>query len=231
MSNIKFVDFNYYITYSKALYNSTSLNEGVGNVNWNLVACLAISWLLVFFIIARGIKGSGKFSYFLALFPYVMMTIILVRVLLLPGAFDGIKEFLIPSHGSWKMIFKPSVWYAAVTQVFFSLNVYFANVIMYSSYNKFNHKVHIDANIVTTLDTFTSLLAGCCVFATLGYLKYETGAATVSDVMKPGPLLAFITYPEALSKFGSLSTYLAIVFFLMLYTLGIGKIINFLFSK
>lgn len=205
------------------MYNVQSLNDGIGAVNWNLVMCLTFSWLLVFFIIARGIKGSGKFSYFLELFPYVMMSVILTRVLMLPGAMGGIKEFFIPSHDSWKKIFEPSVWYAAVTQVFFSLNVYFANVIMYSSYNKFQHKVHIDANIVTTLDTFTSLLAGCCVFATLGYLKVELGAEKITDVMGPGPLLAFVTYPEALSKFGSLSTYLSIVFFLMLYTLGIGE--------
>lgn len=97
---------------------------------------------------------------------------------------------------------------------------------MYASYNKFHHKVHIDANIVATMDTLTSLLAGCCVFATLGYLKVEYGAEKISDVMKPGPLLAFITYPEVLSKFGPLSTFMSIVFFLMLYTLGIGELFH-----
>lgn len=192
-------------------------------MNWNLVIILAFSWFLVFLVIARGIKGTGKASYFLALFPYVMLFIILTRVVMLPGAIDGIMEFLIPSRDSWKKLYNPSVRYAATTQVFFSLNVYLAMVIMYSSHNKFDHKIHIDANIVTSLDTFTSLLAGCCVFATLGYLKNLSGAESISDVMKPGAYLTFVIYPEVLSTFGNFSTYLSVGFFLMLYTLGIGE--------
>lgn len=191
-------------------------------MNWNLVGCLAISWFIVFIILVKGIKSSGKVSYFLAIFPYFMLTILLAKTLTLPGAIDGVKAFFTPR---WSEILKPKVWYEAVTQVFFSLNVYFANVIMYSSYNKFHHKVHIDSNIVTTLDTFTSLLAGCCVFAVLGHLKHELNADDIKDVMSPGPGLAFVSYPEAISKFQSFSTIFSIAFFLMLYILGIGKVL------
>jgi solute carrier family 6 (neurotransmitter transporter, glycine) member 5/9 len=76
--------------------------------------------------------------------------------------------------------------YAAVTQVFFSLSVCFGNIIMYSSYNSFGHNVYRDANIVTTLDTFTSLLAGCCIFGILGHLAHELGVEDVSTVVKSG---------------------------------------------
>ncbi len=34
------------------------------------------------------------------------------------------------------------VWYAAVTQSFFSLSVGFGSIIMYSSYNPFTHNVY-----------------------------------------------------------------------------------------
>lgn len=156
-------------------------------MNWTLVTCLVISWTIIFIILAKGIKSSGKVSYVLAIFPYIMLSILLVKTLTLEGSLDGIKEFFTPR---WNEIMKPGVWYAAVTQVFFSLNVYFANVIMYSSYNKFHHRVHIDSNIVTTLDTFTSILAGCCVFGVLGHLKNELKAESIKDVMNPGPGLA-----------------------------------------
>ena len=54
--------------------------------------------------------------------------------------------------------------------------------------------------IVTTVDTFTSLLAGCTVFSILGNLAYEMDA-DISSVVKGGPGLAFVSYPEAIAKF------------------------------
>jgi solute carrier family 6 amino acid transporter-like protein 5/7/9/14 len=63
-----------------------------------------------------------------------------------------------------------------------------------------------DAMIVTTLDTFTSLLAGCTVFAILGNLYYEMDELGIelkgiSDVVTGGPGLAFVSYPDAIAKF------------------------------
>jgi len=41
------------------------------------------------------------------------------------------------------------VWYAAVTQSFFSLSVGFGSIITYSSYNKFSHNTYRDALIIS----------------------------------------------------------------------------------
>lgn len=72
---------------------------------------------------------------------------------------------------------------------------------MYSSFNKFNHNVYRDANIVTGLDTFTSLLAGFTIFGILGHLAHEIGITDISNVVNGGPGLAFISYPEAIARF------------------------------
>jgi solute carrier family 6 (neurotransmitter transporter, glycine) member 5/9 len=168
------------------------INDGIGTPNWILVLFLAISWTIVFLTLVKGVKSSGKASYVLAIFPYFVLVILLVRAVTLPGSLNGIKYFLTPQ---WDKILDPKVWYAAVTQVFFSLSVCFGNIIMYSSYNKFGHNVYRDANIVTTLDTFTSLLAGCCIFGILGHLAHELGVQDVASVIKPGAGLAFISYP------------------------------------
>lgn len=77
--------------------------------------------------------------------------------------------------------------YAAVTQVFFSLNIFFGSIVNYSSYNKFKYNIYRDANIITTLDTFTSLLAGCCTFAIIGNLAHELGVEDFSAVVRSGP--------------------------------------------
>lgn len=72
---------------------------------------------------------------------------------------------------------------------------------MYASYNRFDHNVHRDAAIVTTLDTFTSLLAGFTIFGILGHLAHETGTTDVGSVVKGGAGLAFISYPDAIARF------------------------------
>lgn len=94
---------------------------------------------------------------------------------------------------------------------------------MYSSYNKFGHNVYRDASIVTLLDTFTSLLAGFTIFGILGHLAHEIGTDDVGSVVKGGTSLAFISYPDAIAKFKTLPQIFSILFFLMLFVLGIGS--------
>jgi solute carrier family 6 amino acid transporter-like protein 5/7/9/14 len=55
--------------------------------------------------------------------------------------------------------------------------------------------------IVTTLDTFTSLLAGSTIFSILGNLIYEMGEDDIRTVVAGGPGLAFVSYPDAIAKF------------------------------
>jgi solute carrier family 6 amino acid transporter-like protein 5/7/9/14 len=170
----------------------------------------------------RGIKSSGKVAYVTGIAPFIFLVIFLIRALTLPGALNGIAYFFTPK---WEDILKPSVWYAACTQLFFSLNVFFANIIMYASYNKFTHKIYRDSNIVTTIDTFTSLLAGCITFGIVGHLAHELGVDDISKVFKAGPGLVFITYAETISKFRVMPQIFSILFFLMLYILGMGSLL------
>lgn len=75
---------------------------------------------------------------------------------------------------------------------------------MYASFNRFEHNVYRDATIVTTLDTFTSMLAGFCIFGILGHLAHEVGIEDidgVGKVIKGGAGLAFISYPDAIARF------------------------------
>lgn len=62
------------------------------------------------------------------------------------------------------------------------------------------HSSHRDAVIVTTMDTFTSLLGGVTIFAILGNLAHNMGIKDISKVVKSGSGLAFISYPDAISK-------------------------------
>ena len=53
--------------------------EDMGGMNWELVGCLALGWLLIGACMIKGIKSSGKVVYFTALFPYAVLFILLIR--------------------------------------------------------------------------------------------------------------------------------------------------------
>ncbi|XP_050671236.1 sodium-dependent nutrient amino acid transporter 1-like isoform X2 [Leptidea sinapis] len=200
---------------------SDGIDDGIGAPLWDLTLCLLASWVIIFIIVARGVKSSGKAAYFLALFPYVILIILLIRAVTLPGAADGILFFITPD---WQKILEVRVWYAAVTQVFFSLSVCSGALIMFASYNNFSQNVYRDAMIVTTLDTFTSLLSGITIFGVLGNLAYELGHSDVGSVIgSGGTSLAFISYPEAIAKAPFLPQLFAVLFFLMMTVLGVGS--------
>lgn len=54
---------------------------------------------------------------------------------------------------------------------------------------------------MTSLDTFTSLLAGTTIFGILGNLAFKLDVEVVDVIKAGGPGLAFISYPEAIAKF------------------------------
>ena len=61
-----------------------------------------------------------------------------------------------------------------------------------------------DVLVVTTLDTFTSLMAGFTIFGILGNLAHELGTDDIGNVVRGGSGLAFISYPDAIAKFALL---------------------------
>ncbi|XP_073811812.1 uncharacterized protein [Musca autumnalis] len=219
VSGIKKTSAEFYFV-NIVLHEKANIDDGIGTPSWRLAITLAVSWLVIGGVIIKGIKSSGKASYFLAIFPYVIMLVLLVRSLTLPGAFDGVLFFLTPQ---WDKLLDAKVWYAAVTQVFFSLTVCYGIILMYASFNRFHHNIYRDCNIVTTLDTFTSLLSGIVIFGILGNLAHESNNPDIKSVVKSGPGLAFISYPDAIAKFEVVPQIFSALFFLMMFILGVGS--------
>lgn len=72
---------------------------------------------------------SGKASYFLALFPYVVIAILLVRAVTLEGAWNGIIYFIKPE---WDQILKPKVSFriSNIILLFFLFFIFYITIII-----------------------------------------------------------------------------------------------------
>ncbi|XP_033739718.1 sodium-dependent proline transporter-like [Pecten maximus] len=189
-----------------------------GSLKGHLVICLLITWIIVYLCVIKGIRSSGKVVYVTATLPYVLLTVILVRSLTLPGSVDGVIFFLKPDFPS---LLNSQVWIQAAIQVFYSMGIGWGIHITLSSFNKFNNNCYRDAFMLTLAGEGTSVFAGLVVFSALGFMAHSANMP-VADIVKSGPGLGFIAYPQALAQM-PYSNIWAVLFFLALFTVGLDS--------
>ncbi|KAK0138111.1 Sodium-dependent serotonin transporter [Merluccius polli] len=193
--------------------------RNVGGVRWQLMLCLFLIFTIVYFSLWKGVKTSGKVVWVTATLPYVVLLILLVRGATLPGAWRGVVFYLTPQ---WSKLLETSVWVDAAAQIFFSLGPGFGVLLALSSYNPFTNNCYRDAIVTSLVNCLTSLVSGFVIFTVLGHMA-EMRNVEVEDVARDkGPSLLFITYPEAIANMMG-STFFAIIFFVMMITLGLDS--------
>ena len=187
----------------------------------SLVFWTAVTWLLIFLIIAAGVKNVGRVVMITVPLPLILLLVLLIRGVTLPGASEGITYYLTPK---WESLANPKVWMAAYGQVFFSLTLGFGALIAYASYMPDDSDISNNAFITSFANCATSFFAGFSVFSILGYLAYVKGGVPVGTVVKGGPGLAFVTYPLAICHLpGVWKGLIGSLFFICLLTLGIDS--------
>lgn len=154
-----------YFWYRETL-NITPNIEDNGSIQWTMVVCLASAWCIVFICFIKGLQSMGKAVYVTATFPYLVLTIFLIRAITLEGAVDGLKHLFTPK---WEILMNPQVWLDAATQIFFSLSVAFGGLIAFSSYNDEKNNCERDAVLVGVINSATSLYASIPIFSILGF--------------------------------------------------------------
>ncbi|KAK6625531.1 hypothetical protein RUM43_005830 [Polyplax serrata] len=204
--------------WDKRVLQVTGGIHDLGSMQYELLGCLFLGWILVYLIIRRGIHQSGKIIWFTALFPYAVLFVLLVRSVTLEGATAGLLYYVTPR---WEELLGSRPWLDGATQIFFAYSIGTGALPALGSYNKFYHNCYKDAIITCIVNTLTCLLAGCVTFAILGHIAMEQ-ETEVSEVVKSGPGLVFLTYPEVVLKLPGAPAWAAI-FFSMLVILGIDS--------
>eukprot|EP00058_Branchiostoma_floridae_P021219 XP_002606709.1 solute carrier family 6, member 8 [Branchiostoma floridae] len=198
-----------------------NMSEGVGElgeVQWDLAVCLLCVWIVVYFCVFKGVKSTGKVVYFTATFPYVMLTVLLIRGVTLDGAADGLFFYLNPDLERLK---DHKVWIDAGTQIFFSFAIGVGCMTALGSYNKFHNDSYKQCFLIAAVNCFTSLYSGLVVFSVLGFMANEQGL-DIKDVAASGPGLVFIAYPRALSLM-PLAPLWSCLFFFMIILVGLDS--------
>ncbi|XP_054639384.1 sodium- and chloride-dependent neutral and basic amino acid transporter B(0+)-like [Dunckerocampus dactyliophorus] len=203
----------------EALQRSSSIEE-TDSVVWHLALCLLLCSIIVAAALIKGIKSSGKVVYFTATFPYVVLMILLIRGVTLEGARDGI-DFYVGSKSNLTKLKEAEVWKDAATQTAFSLSIANGGLVTLASYGNFHNNMFTDSIVLSLVNHATSVFAGFAIFSILGHMSYIY-KVPIGDVVKDGFGLAFIAYPEALTKL-PISTLWSILFFFMIFIIGLDS--------
>lgn len=183
---------------------------------WFILGLLAFVWLVIFLIMFRGARVIGKVSIYLVILPWLLLVVLFIRGVTLPGALDGLNYYLTPD---FSVLGNVEVWFAAFSQIAFTLSLGMAGMFAYGSFVARKADVNNSAIITSFSDSATAFFAGFAVFSTVGFIMQAMNIS-IGEVSASGLGLAFVTYPVAVSMMPGANALVGVLFFLCLFFLG-----------
>ena len=115
------------------------------------------------------------------------MIALAIRAVMLPGAMEGLKFYLMPDFGKMAEAGVADTIFAAMGQAFFTLSIGIGSIAIFGSYIGKDRSLTGEAVNITLLDTSVALIAGLIIFP-----------ACFSFGIQPdsGPNLVFVTLPN-----------------------------------
>lgn len=192
-----------------------------GTINWDILLSTGFVWFFCWIICFREVnKGIEKACTIFMPLLFILTSILVIWSLTLDGAWDGVKAYLFDVH--MEKLASIDTWAAAFGQIFFSLSLGFGIMITYASYLPKKVNITKSALITTVCNCGYSVFAGFAVFATLGFMANAKGVP-VAEVVKAGPALAFVTYPEAINQLPFGNSAFGVLFFFTLLVAGLSS--------
>lgn len=186
---------SYFYKFATGTFKSGMTSEQVSGVFSQLqsnpiemVIWMAIITILGFLVCSRGIqKGIEKVSKVMMIALLVLILALAVNSILLSGAGEGLKFYLVPDFEKVSEIGIGNIVSAAINQSFFTLSLGIAAMEIFGSYMSKDNTLPGESVKICALDTFVAIMAGLIIFP-----------ACFSYGVEPdqGPALIFITLPN-----------------------------------
>ena len=155
-------------------------------------AWMVVSVVAGFFVCSKGLQdGLEKISKFMMVALMVLILVLAVHSLVLPGAGEGLKFYLVPSVDKIQEVGIRNVVTAAMNQAFFTLSLGIAAMEIFGSYMSEEHTLAGEAVRICGLDTLVALSAGLIIFPACFSFGVQPDA---------GPQLIFITLPNVFAN-------------------------------
>lgn len=126
--------------------------------------CVLFNFLLVYRGLSKGLEAFAKIAMPLM---GICATIILVRVLTIPGIESGLAVMWNPD---WSKLTQPKVWISAAGQIFFSLSTGFGIALVFSSFLKKKDDVVLSSLSSASLNEFAEVVFGGMITIPVAFL-------------------------------------------------------------
>lgn len=146
------------------------------------VACLAMTVVFAFAVLCFGLQGGlERVTKYMMIALLVLMGVLTVHSVLLPGAAEGLRFYLVPNFGK----LSGSVVVGAMNQAFFTISVGIGSMAIFGSYIDKERSLLGESINVITLDTLVAIVAGLIIFpACFTYdVRVNAGPSLLFDTM------------------------------------------------
>jgi len=190
-----------------------------------LFAALVVVSAMVYFILVAGVKeGIEKAAKILMPTLFIMLIAMVIYVLTLDNAIEGVKFFLIPEIDK----LTPTIINSALSQAFFSLSLGMGILITYGSYIDNKTDIVGSAKFVAITDTAVAFTAGLMILPAIFSFDPNVDPDQLSN---SGVALIFTFLPKiflalqvSLGYFGASA--IAVCFFLLVFFAAITSLVS-----
>ncbi len=178
-------------------------------------------------IVTGGVSG-GIERWSVRLMPtlLVIITVLIIYVMTLPGAMDGLKAYLMPD---FSRVFHPDLLVNAMGQAFFSMSLGVGTMLVYGSYvSKKEHLPSLGAS-VALVDIGVAVLAGLLIIPAM-YVALNNGVQIFSQsgALINEDSLIFTVLPALFDTMGPIGVVISVAFFALMIIAALTSSISML---
>lgn len=195
-------------------YFSTFIAKPAEPLVWFLIYAL-LTAVVVMIGVQKGIEKASTI-----LMPVLVVLILGITVYCVtrPGAFEGVKYYLLPDFGS----FSATTVLAAMGQLFYSMSLAMGIMITYGSYMKKEDDLRGSVRQIEIFDTAIAFLAGLMIVPSV--FAFSGGS---EEALNKGPSLMFVTLPKVFESM-SFGGFIGAAFFILVLFAALTSSISLL---